>query len=184
MVVQISYIIISFKFHSKQKLELTIIEEEYKEEKAEKSRVKMIIFTIISFLLIIVGGEMLILATDQLIILSGISESIFGFIIISFTTNVEELTLVIKAIRKGEISLQIGIGGMIGKIIWNLTLTFGISAIIVIQIIFQWKLVFNWILLFLVLVFFNIVSRKGSIEWKVGILLFLLFGIFIIINII
>ncbi|MFX1600937.1 MAG: hypothetical protein ACFFB6_10105, partial [Promethearchaeota archaeon] len=115
-------------------------------ELKEKSKSKKIVLIIISFIFIFFGGELLIFSTEQIIILTNIPETFFGLVIIAFVTNVEELTLVIKSIKKK--SIEIGIGGMIGKIFWNLTLTFGISAIIIGTFTISWILFWNWLILF------------------------------------
>ncbi|MHA1271300.1 MAG: sodium:calcium antiporter [Candidatus Helarchaeota archaeon] len=188
LIIYVIYLIINFKNYSKGKTtginingdNLGIGEEG--NEETEKSKRKIIFLTIISFLLIILGGEILIFSTEQLINLTGLSESIFGFIIIAFMTNVEELTLIIKGIKKGKVSLDISIGGMIGKIIWNLTLTFGISAILLLNIVFQLDLIWNWFILLISICIFNIIIKKKFIYWKEGLLMITLFIIFLIIN--
>ncbi|MFX0012181.1 MAG: hypothetical protein ACFE9R_17845, partial [Candidatus Hermodarchaeota archaeon] len=133
-----------------------------------------------SLLIIFMGGEILIISAENLIKLTNISESIFGFIIIAFFTNVEEITLVIKSIQKK--SVEIGIGGMIGKLIWNLTITFGVSGIIIMNMSFNWILILNWIILIGTIIFFNITSRAGKLERRDGILLFTVFLFFILLN--
>ncbi|MHA1299434.1 MAG: sodium:calcium antiporter [Candidatus Helarchaeota archaeon] len=155
-----------------------ILEEDT--ETYEVSKNKMILLIILSFLLILGGGEMLILATGELITLTGISESIFGFIIIAFMTNVEELTLIIKSIKKH--SVEIGFGGMIGKIIWNLTITFGVSGIIAVNIIFDWNLIWNWIILIIVIFYYYIISYKKNLNRKDGVLLLIIFAFFLFLN--
>ncbi|MHA1376863.1 MAG: sodium:calcium antiporter [Candidatus Helarchaeota archaeon] len=183
LVIYIFYLIWSIK-HIMKKSELDIsFEEELLEieEEEESSKFKMVIFIIISLLLILVGGELLIYATSELISLTNISESIFGFVIIAFMTNVEELTLIIKSIKKH--SAEIGLGGMIGKIIWNLTITFGVSGIITINILFGWNLLWNWVILTVVMVYYYIISWKKVLNWKDAIILLAVFIIFLIINI-
>ncbi len=158
------------------------MEKEDEENEQNKSVKRMVFYVIISFLIIILGGELLIYSTNQLIILTGIGESIFGFIIIAFMTNVEELTLIIKGIKRGRVGLEIGVGGMIGKIIWNLTLTYGISVIIIYQIESNIILLLNWLILVITMLIFNLLVRKRTLYWKEGILLMTVFTIFIILN--
>ncbi|MFX1450124.1 MAG: sodium:calcium antiporter [Promethearchaeota archaeon] len=183
------YLIWNVRYISKEKKQDHDFENEFLEDEEDdieeiikKSNFKKIILIIVSLLLIFFGGEILIYATDELIKLTNISESIFGFIIIAFTTNVEELTLIIKSIKKH--SEEIGLGGMIGKIIWNFTITFGISGIIALNITFDWNLIWNWVFLSLIIFYYNIISWKKSLNRKDGIILFIIFVIFLLLNII
>jgi len=158
-------------------------EENLKVEQTEfkkSSKLKKIVLVIICFVLIFIGGELLIIATEELIVITQIPEAFFGFVIIAFVTNAEELTLVFKSIKKQTI--EIGFGGMIGKLIWNLTITFGISGIIVMNIDFTWFLIWNWLILFGIIIYFNIISKKKFIGRKDGIILMFFFVTFIVVN--
>jgi len=159
--------------------ELKEIELRIKEDKEEK-KFKRIILVIIGFIFIIIGGELLIISAENIINLTFIPESFFGFVIIAIVTNVEEITLVLKSIKKQ--SVEIALGGMIGKLIWNLTLTFGISGIIIMAIHFTWILFWNWIILLILIIYFNYISYKKSFEKIEGLILILIFICFITIN--
>ncbi|MFW9988979.1 MAG: sodium:calcium antiporter [Candidatus Odinarchaeota archaeon] len=148
----------------------------------KESKIKKIILIIISFLFIFLGGELLIYSARQILLKTNISEAFFGFIIIAFVTNVEELTLVIKAIKKH--SIEISLGAMIGKIFWNLSITFGISAIIIINIQFISILFWNWFLLLVLFIYFNWISKKEYLVWKDGLILTLILFIFLSVNVI
>jgi cation:H+ antiporter len=145
-----------------------------------KQKLKKIIYILISFIFIFLGGEFLIISTENIMIQTQIPETLFGFVIIAFVTNVEELTLVLKSIKKK--SLEIGLGGMIGKVFWNLTLTFGISAIIIMNLNILWILIWNWFILLSLIVFFNWRSKKESLDWKSGIILIIFLISFFVIN--
>ncbi len=150
------------------------------QELKTKSKIKKIILIIISFTSIFLGGELLIFATEQIILQTNIPETFFGLVIIAFITNVEELTLVIKSIKKK--SVEIGLGGMIGKVIWNLTLTFGISAIFIRNFQFLWIFFWNWFLLSIIIIYFNFVSKKQSLVLKDGIILTIFLISFLTVN--
>ena len=64
------------------------------EKPNKNAKIKKIIVVIFGLLFIFLGGELLVISAESLIELTGISEEFFGFIIIAFVTNVEELTLV------------------------------------------------------------------------------------------
>jgi cation:H+ antiporter len=187
LIVYSIYIIKSLRDISKMEF-LDIVEikgiakeiEEQNEEFKKRLKAKKIAMVIVGLFLIILGGELLIYSAENLINLTGISEEIFGFLIIAFVTNVEELTLVFKSIKKG--SFEIGLGGMMGKVIWNLSLTFGISGIIAIGIEFSQVLIYNWILLLGLLIYYHGKSKNKTLgKFDASILTFFLV-IFIILT--
>jgi len=145
------------------------------------SKAKKIFITSIGFIFILIGGELLILSAGQIIDILHIPEAFFGFIIIGFITNVEELTLILKSIKKK--SVDIGFGGMIGKLIWNLTITFGISGVIMTNISFKFILLWNWLILLVIIVYFNLYSKREKLTKKDGLILLVIFIVFIIINV-
>ena len=154
--------------------------EIFERTKKQKTSLQLVIFVFLSLILIITGGEFLIISAENLITITGISETFFGLVIISFLTNVEELTLVFKSIKKK--SLDIGLGGMIGKIIWNLCFTFGISGIILIHYNANTLLFYNWILLVALIFGYKILSkRKYMYRLSASILLSFL-AVFLFIN--
>ena len=157
-----------------------ILEEMEKFEFDKVSKFKKVVWVLLSLLFIILGGELLIFSAENIIILTHIPEEFFGFIIIAFVTNVEELTLIFKSIKKK--SIEIGLGGMIGKVIWNLSLTYGISAIIAINIQFLLILILNWIILFLLIIFYQFKANKKEMGRPDAIVLIIFLFIFLIIN--
>ncbi len=157
-----------------------ILEEMEKFEFDKVSKFKKVVWVLLSLLFIILGGELLIFSAENIIILTHIPEEFFGFIIIAFVTNVEELTLIFKSIKKK--SIEIGLGGMIGKVIWNLSLTYGISAIIAINIQFLLILILNWIILFLLVIFYQFKANKKEMGRPDAIILTIFLFIFLIIN--
>ncbi|MFX0022958.1 MAG: sodium:calcium antiporter [Candidatus Hermodarchaeota archaeon] len=145
-----------------------------------KPKFRKIILTALSFVFIFLGGELLIFSTEQILLLTNIPETFFGIVIIAFVTNVEELTLVIKSVKKR--SIEIGLGGMIGKIFWNLTLTFGISAIILVNFDLSLIIFWNWLILLILILYFNWISKKKVIKWNDGIFLTVVLLFFLLIN--
>jgi cation:H+ antiporter len=144
------------------------------------SRLKKVAYIFISFVFIFLGGEFLIISTRQIIIVTNIPETFFGLVIIAFVTNVEEITLVLKSIKKK--SVEIGLGGMIGKVFWNITITFGISAIIIISFRPLWVIFWNWLILLIVIIYFNLIAKKKIMNWNDGILLMVILIAFLILN--
>lgn len=157
------------------------IEEEVKNFN-KKSKVKRTLLAVIGLLFIIIGGEILIYSAENLIYLTGISEEIFGFVIIAFVTNVEELTLVYKSVKRG--SFEIGLGGMMGKVIWNLSLTFGISGVITIGIKFSQVLIYNWLLLLGLLIYYHGKSKMKTLGKIDASILMIFLAVFMTISIV
>ena len=148
--------------------------------KSRKKEMILILKTILFFSFILLGGEGLIYATEQILHETNIDESFFGFIVIAFVTNVEEITLLFKSIKKNQIS--IGVGGMIGKIIWNMGFTLGISSLIIIELTYTSTIIFNSILLLVLSFYFAYLINKKEMNRKDGIILSIGFIIFILLN--
>jgi cation:H+ antiporter len=180
--IYLGYLLRNFRyFRQTKEIEFEEPEGEAEEEEGEeKSKRRMVVLIIISFFCVLAGGELLIYSAGEIIGITGLSESIFGFVIIAFVTNVEELTLIVKSIKKH--SVEIGLGGMVGKIIWNMTLTFGISAVILLQIGFKMDLIWNSLFLLGSIIYLNVVARKQSLNRKDGMVLLMLFIGFLILN--
>lgn len=155
--------------------------QESEENRSEDRNKGRIIGMAILFLsIIVVGGELLVHSTENLIKLSGIEEAFFGFIIIAFATNAEEITLILKSIQKGE--QNIGIGGMIGKLIWNIGFTFGLSGIILVRTGFQMSVIYNSLILLGLLCYFYFALSKKTLERGDGMVFFVGFGLFLVVN--
>ncbi|NVM46204.1 MAG: hypothetical protein HWN79_14905 [Candidatus Lokiarchaeota archaeon] len=179
----IIYVLRNLKHHSQEKMEENLgnIEQELTGLE-NSSKTKKIILTSLGLVFVFIGGELLILSADQIIEIVQIPEVFFGFIIIAFVTNVEELTLILKSVKKKAV--EIGFGGMIGKLIWNLTISFGISGIFIKNLPFKFILLWNWLIIFLITLFMNLSSKKEQFAKRDGLVLMGFFVIFITINII
>lgn len=78
--------------------------------------------------LIVLGGFGIVASVEGFVEVLGIAEEFFGFVVVAFATNAEELTLIVAAVRHGR--PEIGVGAEVGKVAWNLGFTFGISGVI------------------------------------------------------
>ncbi|WP_287583796.1 hypothetical protein [Candidatus Borrarchaeum sp.] len=136
--------------------------------------------SLLGFILIIIGGFFLIFATENIIIITGLTESLFGFLIIAWTTNAEELFLIVSAIRKHN--QELGIGAEIGKVVWNLGVTFGISGIILQDLTPTPIYPINLAILVIVILMFTGISIKNKLSRRMGILFLLILVVFVIVN--
>lgn len=109
------------------------IQREYHSIKDESSHgaetgIRLFAKVVMVILIIFFAGQLLVTSSVQILIMSNLSESFFGLIITALITNVEEFWLMVKSIQKGKV--EIGISAQIGKLLWNSTLIFGISGVI------------------------------------------------------
>lgn len=178
----IIYVWRNLKHHTQEKIGDNL---EYAEQKLIEiecsSKMKKIILTSLGLVFILIGGEFLILSADQIIDIVQIPEVFFGFIIIAFVTNVEELTLILKSVKKKAV--EIGFGGIIGKLIWNLTISIGISGIFIKNLPFKFILLWNWLILVILTIFLNFSTKKEQFNKRDGLILMGFFVFFIVINV-
>lgn len=83
-------------------------------------------------LLLLLGGSLLAYSVDQILAIAHVDESFFGFVIVALATNAEELVLVIKALRRDQ--PEVGLSVQLGKVAWNLAVTFGLCGLVVGQL--------------------------------------------------
>ncbi|TFF83700.1 MAG: hypothetical protein EU552_02875 [Promethearchaeota archaeon] len=160
---------------------LPIVEDNIELENTQEIvKSRKILLIVIGFVFIFLGGELLILSADKILEIIQISEAFFGFVVIGFVTNVEELTLVIKSIKRE--ATEIGIGGMIGKVIWNLSFTYGISSIIIMNIAFNITLIVNIFILLIVFILYSFFLRSKLLKRSHGLVLFLIFIFYLSFN--
>ncbi len=89
--------------------------------------IKVLFYLILSVILVIVSAKFV---TDSSVTISqtlGIAESLIGATIIAVGTSLPELAISVTAIRKRNFSLAVG--DIIGSVVTNLTLIFGITAL-------------------------------------------------------
>ncbi|MFW9998223.1 MAG: sodium:calcium antiporter [Candidatus Odinarchaeota archaeon] len=95
----------------------------------------IIVKVVLALIAIFIGGEILLASAEQIMALTSLSETFFGLIIMAYVTNVEEIFIIFKSIKKQRIEL--GLSAEIGKILWNITLIYGISGLLIVQFAFE-----------------------------------------------
>lgn len=101
-----------------------------------------LIFILIGFLLLVVGGEFLVRASVALSFRLNISRMVIGLTVVSFATSAPELLVSLQAALGGF--SDISLGNIIGSNIANLGLVLGITAIISPLIVDRDFYTFNW----------------------------------------
>ncbi len=155
-------------------------DENQEEEKSKKKIWIPIVLFLIGIVLLYFASDWLIKSTQDILIASNIEEEVFGLIIIAAGTNVEEYMILFKSIKRK--SPEIGIGGLLGKVIWNTGITFGVSLLLMqtptaipLSILLNGILLLGVILPVLIIIG---VSYK-KLNWKSAIPLLILFGVYI-----
>ncbi len=165
------------------------IEEEGDEDKHEENENskwkvwKAIFMVLIGIVALYFASDLLIKSTQEILIAANISEGVFGLVIIAAGTNVEEYMMLFKSIKRKR--PEIGLGGLLGKIIWNSGITFGVSllllnstSIISTAVLANGILLFGLILPFLIFV----VLKYKKLTWKTSIPLLIFLGVYVAIS--
>lgn len=89
---------------------------------------KSIIFAVIGVLLIIGGGQAVVISAKAIAKSFGLSETFIGLTIVAVGTSLPELVTSIVADRKGEVG--VAVGNVVGSNIFNILFILGISSTI------------------------------------------------------
>jgi len=87
-----------------------------------------IVFLILGFVLLVVGGEYLVRSSVALSFKLNISKIVIGMTVVSFATSAPELLVSLQAALKG--SPAIAINNVVGSNIANIGLVLGVTAIV------------------------------------------------------
>lgn len=144
------------------------------------SIITSIIYIIIGVLLLKFGGDFVVDESTKIAEIFGISERVIGLTIVAIGTALPELITSVVAVFKNDTSLAIG--NLIGSSMLNLCLILGLGAVIK-PLSFSAEFNDNLILLAIsttaIWIFTNI-GEKNKITRFQGILMFLVFSIYIV----
>ena len=110
------------------KKESKLIESAEDSEKADLPMWKCLLFIIIGFVGVVVGGQLTVKGAKELALMAGMSERVVGLTVVAIGTSLPELVTSIVAARKQQ--NDIAVGNVIGSNIFNLLFILGISATI------------------------------------------------------
>lgn len=115
-----------------------------------------VLFMILAFLLLVVGGEYLVRASVGLSFKLNLSKMVIGLTVVSFATSVPELLVSLNAALQG--APAIAINNVVGSNIANIGLVLGITAICTTIEVDQSFYKFNWpaLIIFSLLVYYFI----------------------------
>ena len=141
---------------------------------------KSVLFILIGFTSLVVGGKLIVSSSINIARIIGISERIISLTIISIGTSLPELATSVIAARKKNV--DIAIGNIVGSNIFNVFFILGTSAIIYpvsVSMSSQYDLLVNIIVSLLLFIF--IFTGKGrKIERWEGIIFLVLYFLYII----
>lgn len=159
-------------------------QRDYEAHNGEKKKVKEIFWDFVKFGI----GAVLLLGSAKLIVYlaSAVAGSLglpmvfLGLVILSIGTTLPELTFGIKAVLSGR--KEMILGNTFGSVIVNMVFVLGIVALISPIVIsayavFMGSMVF---LIILLIVFATFVRSQGRLSWKEGMVLVLLYVIFLV----
>ncbi len=131
-----------------------------------------VVFVIIGFILLVVGGEFLVRSSVALSFRLKLSKMVIGLTVVSFATSAPELLVSLQAALDGL--SDISLGNIIGSNIANIGLVLGITAIISPLGIDRDFYKFNWpVMVFLSLILFYFLDNDGVLTRSEGAALFM-----------
>ncbi len=151
-------------------------EDSNEEEIKEQSLLVSIIFILGGVVAIKYGGDFVVNSASDLAIKFGMSETLVGLTIVAAGTSLPELVTSIVAAKKGETGLAIG--NVVGSNIFNLLFILGVSSVISPIAVIMDSLVDIIIILIISVVVFIFGKSKNTISRKEGIVMFLIYGIY------
>jgi len=139
-----------------------------------------ILYILIGFVLLVVGGEFLVRSSVAISFKFNISKMIIGLTVVSFATSAPELLVSLQAALNGF--SDIALGNVIGSNIANIGLVLGITAIISPLFIDRDFYIFNWpvMMAFSILLYYFLysggnLSRIEGGAMFLGIIVYVLF---------
>ena len=151
-------------------------------EDEDDTGIKLIVKVIVAILIVFFAGQLLVISAEQILIISNLSETFFGLIITALITNVEEFWLMIKSIQKGKI--EIGISAQIGKLLWNTTLIFGISGVILSSYTISSIMVISSFFMIVIAVFLIINLTRNDLSKRNSLIYLFIVLVYLVVNVI
>jgi len=135
---------------------------------------------LLGFVLLILGGELLVKASVGLSFKFNISKAVIGMTVVSFATSAPELLVSMQSALNGH--SDIALGNVIGSNIANIVLVLGVTALIAPLFVNKYFYKLNWptMLVFSVLLYWFLYNDKIISQFEGLVLFGLLIGFIII----
>jgi len=139
-----------------------------------------LLYVILGFFLLVIGGELLVKASVGLSFKFNISKAVIGMTVVSFATSAPEMIVSLKSALDNH--SDIALGNVIGSNIANIVLVLGLTTVIAPLFVNKYFYKLNWptMMLFTILAYWFL-KNDGIISRTEGLILFLLLITFILI---
>ena len=142
-------------------------------EKPKLTINKSIIYIIIGFIGIVLGGNFVVNSASNIAITFGMSETLVGLTIVAIGTSLPELVTSITALKKGENKLVIG--NVIGSNIFNVLFVLGSSSALSPIALSSNMIIDISLMIFVTILCYIFAKTQDKFDKKEGIILILLF---------
>ena len=137
---------------------------------------------ILGAIAIVIGGNMVVNSASEIALKLGMSENLVGLTIVALGTSLPEFVTSVMATKKGE--LEIAIGNIIGSNIFNILLILGVASLISPMAVSVVAICDVMFMVFTVALFIFLTVKEKELNKKSGILLIMMYIVYLIITII
>ncbi|WP_295722374.1 calcium/sodium antiporter [uncultured Methanobrevibacter sp.] len=145
---------------------------------AKLSVAKAILFIVIGLIGVIIGSDLVVNSSSFIASQFGLSDALIGLTIVAIGTSLPELVTSITALKKGKHGMVIG--NVLGSCIFNILFITGITSVILPTHI-ETKMIFDIFIMSLIIILGSIfATTKEEIDRKEGLVLVILFIIYMV----
>lgn len=167
-------VLIVYVYNTVKESKKSITEDDIVEAKI--SVPKSIIFIIIGLVGVIVGSDLVVNSSSYIASTFGLSDALIGLTVVAIGTSLPELVTSLTALKKGEHGMVIG--NVIGSCIFNILFITGITNVILPTPI-EPKMILDILIMTLIIILGSTFARtQEEIDRKEGLVLFILFIIY------
>ena len=156
--------------------------KEESEDEKQRNIFITVVFGILGATAIVIGGNMVVNSASEIALKLGMSENLVGLTIVALGTSLPEFVTSVMATKKGE--LEIAIGNIIGSNIFNILLILGVASLISPMEVSVVAICDVMFMVFTVALFIFLTVKEKELNKKSGILLIMMYIVYLIITII
>ena len=156
--------------------------KEESEDEKQKNIFITVVLGILGAIAIVIGGNMVVNSASEIALKLGMSENLVGLTIVALGTSLPEFVTSVMATKKGE--LEIAIGNIIGSNIFNILLILGVASLISPMTVSVVAICDVMFMVFTVALFIFLTVKEKELNKKSGILLIMMYIVYLIITII
>lgn len=156
--------------------------KEESEDEKQRNIFITVVLGILGAVAIVIGGNMVVNSASEIALKLGMSENLVGLTIVALGTSLPEFVTSVMASKKGE--LEIAIGNIIGSNIFNILLILGVASLISPMAVSVVAICDVMFMVFTVTLFIFLTVKEKELNKKSGILLIMMYIVYLIITII